>query len=585
MYKILSKRNSSASGLSKKLFWLVLFILQFISPLSASANEHKVELPKNPTAFDSVTIEGMHLFQYQDLAYIFEPYQGKTIEDEATFHAHVVRSVNQHYLTRGFIFSMVSNCEIHEHKLHIEILEGSINEIVIQKEIEYITEVPYIKDYIAKLKSIKPFNTHEAEKYFQLMTRLLGKDLKITPIFLNHDNIDTQDPKTIDLFLSDYKKVRGTFEINNNYKNNITASNSDAQNTDITQSSGYFTMGGLRTRINNPFNTPANINTYLSSSGDKKENILFASYTHQINPQGTQLKLSTGFDQYDFTKRHKRFFTATTGVSHPVLLTNNQQLDIFTNLQFYTLDKKYHQNFNTDDLTSTDPFTLLPALKIALQNRQAIKLNNRSDVWKIAAGTNYQARIWGANSNSILQAHFGKNKLRYPNDSSKNLHDTFSKVTFEAHIEYPLPKDFSISLNVDTQYSNSKNLPIDEYFFAGNAPGGRGFLPSKILGKGGIQGSLMLSHIDRTNHPLLFAFNEYIYVDTAKASKAPQSASGTTISSVGIGVDAYLVDNLIVNLELNKPIKAPKANSYGLDNSSNSKKVKLFAGLKYMFSF
>jgi hemolysin activation/secretion protein len=95
----------------------------------------------------------------------------------------------------------------------------------------------------------------------------------------------------------------------------------------------------------------------------------------------------------------------------------------------------------------------------------------------------------------------------------------------------------------------------------------------------------MLSHIDRTNHPLLFAFNEYIYVDTAKASKAPQSASGTTISSVGIGVDAYLVDNLIVNLELNKPIKAPKANSYGLDNSSNSKKVKLFAGLKYMFSF
>jgi hypothetical protein len=571
-------------------FWVIIFILASLFSLTTNATElspsaSSINPSDHSVSFDTVLIKGMHVYKDTDLAYIFNPYQGTRIQDEAKFHADIVRAVNQHYLNDGYIFSMVSNCEIHDQVLHINILEGSINEVVVQKENENIKDVQYIREYSEYLTSLQPFNMKNAEKYFLLIKRLLGNDITLTPVFLSSENIDESNPKTVDLFISNYKKVKGSFEIDKNYNNYISADNSNTYNTDITHNSGYFSMGGLRTKINNPFNTPSNLNTYLRTSGDKKENIIFTSYTHQINQHGTQLKIAVGYDQFNFTKRQTKFFTASTGVSHPLLLTSKQQLELSASFDFYTLNKQYNRNVKIEDLSSSDVFKFASALEAYVMNILAPRLNNHSNVFKVVVGSDYRANFLGTNNNAILRIHAGRSNLKFPNNNSQNINSNFSKLTLEGKIEYVLPKDFSISLYIDTQYSNSKNLPIDEYFSVGQSPGGRGILPGKIIGKSGIQGALEFSHLDRINHPLLFAINEYIYIDSAKVSKVISPSSSKNVSSVGIGIDAYLVDNLIVNLELNKPIKAPKVNNSKLDSNANNKEVKLFAGLKYMFSF
>lgn len=554
MHSILSKNYSIAYALGE-IFFKVMLLFVWLIPLSVNAQDAQPPVTKSNVRFDKVAIKGVSLFKDEDIIHIIDQFRSKDIEDEAKFQVFVIKSINQYYLDKGYTFSMVSHCEIHENVLHIHVLEGSINEIVVQKEIDYIKNIQYVAEYFEKLKSIKPFNMKEANRYMLLLKRLLGKDLLITPVFLPHDKIDEKTPKTVDLLITNYKKVNGGFEVGNTYNNYISASNSDVQNTDIAQNSGFFSLGNIVTSINNPLMSPGNLKTHFSSSGDKKENILFSQYTHQVNSEGTQLRVGVGLDEFNFTKKHKTFLTAMTGISHPLILNDQHRLELSADLEAYTLNKKF---------------------------REENELSNKTNVAKIVLGTNYELSLGTIQHAYTFQAHGGTSKQKFVADSEKNLNSTFTKFIFAGKIEYPLPNNFSTSVYLDAQYSNSKNLPLDEHFSAGQYPGGRGFLASEIYGKKGIQGTLELSHLDSIDHSFLMGINEYIYVDSAKTSSEPGNVFGTRISSLGIGIDAYLVDHLVLNLELNKPIQYNKSR---LQESNDNKKVKLFATLRYNFSF
>lgn len=575
MYKVSKKRNFSLVFPRGKIILMLLCLLVYVFPSTAAAKETET------TVFDKVLINGMHVFKYEDISYVYQPFQGELIEDKAKFIEDTTKAINQHYIDHGYIFSMVSNCEIVDRQLSISIVEGSINEVKMPTENEKILEIDYVKDYISQLKSIQPFNIKEAEKHFILLKRLLGRDLTITPVFLDQSNMSPDDHKIVDLFIFNYKKVKGSFSVDNSYHSSISADDLDVQDVDIAQNSGYFTMGEWRAKINNPYSVPGNLNFYLSSSGDKKENILFAGYSHQVNSKGTQLKLTAGYDQFNFTNRHKDFFTVAVGASHPFLLTNNHQLDLYTTVQFYAADKNYKQAVNPDDLSSSDVFKAAATLQTMLQNLLAEQLNNKSDVTKIIVGGDYEVKLLKSNNTFVAQAHVGKNNQRFPSNSSSNVHGVFNKFVFESKFEYPLPENFTVTLYMDGQYSNSNTLPVDEYFSGGKSPGGRGFLPTIILGKSGVQASFETSHLNKIDHPLLIGVNEYAYVNFAKVTEVPNGYSGTKILSFGAGIDAYLVDNVVVNLELNKPIQQDIA----VKNNANENQLKLFAGLKYFFSF
>jgi len=541
----------------KKLFFIVC-ILFIIHPqdLKASNNIHHFS---NKT-FNSIRFEGLRVFEYEDLAYIFEPYIDKNIEDINQFRLDIAQSINLHYMARGYSFSMVSSVEIKGNELFIQILEGSINNVVVPLDFEPIKEIKYLEEYFDKLKTIKPYNEKEAEKYILLIKRLLGPSVTIIPVFLGHDQLDKNDPKTVDLFIADYKKVNGSFEINNSYNSYISSATTNVQDS-IAQNSGYFSMGKLVTKINNPFNSPGNLGTFLTTSGDKKENIIFSQYQHQINSEGTFLKLSGGYDQFHFSNRNKEFITIITGLSHPLILTTRDKLNIFTNLELYSLQKKYKDNVERD---------------------------TRSNVGKLVLGTNYELLSFLNSKHEYeVEVHLGKAKLKHLNGNKECNNSTFSKITFTGKAEFPLPQNFKLKLNADAKFSNSKNLPIDEGFNAGKSIGGRGFLPSEVFGKNGFQGSIEISHISVFDHPLLTAIDTYAYYDFAKVTKLINARSGNNLSSVGIGLDAYLVDNLVINLELNKPIvfNRYELNSTKDEVNTRSKRAKLFAGLKYFFSF
>ncbi len=94
--------------------------------------------------------------------------------------------------------------------------------------------------------------------------------------------------------------------------------------------------------------------------------------------------------------------------------------------------------------------------------------------------------------------------------------------------------------------------------------------------------TIQLSHYSSFIHPLFIGLNKYVYYENGIASIRDSQNStklkSAKLSSVGLGGDLYLVDNLVFNVELNHRI--------GDKNYDKElKKLRLFAGLNYFFLF
>ena len=215
-------------------------------------------------------------------------------------HTKIMKLIGDRYHQDGYIISYVHSAMFNKltKSLHVNIIEGRVNDLIIE---ENLLEIKYVKGYVNSILDLKPFNINKAMKYFLLIKELLGERVDFKMKILDHNGGTNGNDitKTADLICNTYYKYEGVFSIHN-YQTPNDHKENYFDNTLMTRSDS-FTMGDLSFRLANPFNTASTSQVLVATSGDNKENKLFLLNKHQINSYGTKLVTSIGYDKLNYT--------------------------------------------------------------------------------------------------------------------------------------------------------------------------------------------------------------------------------------------------------------------------------------------
>ena len=511
----------------------------------------------NKKLIKTFTTKGNTLFQHEILNIVN---QHKDKEFTEKLEEEIIAKINEVYSNHGYILSFVHYITWHNNVITLDILEGSFRNIVISDE--KLLQNKLLKQYIEKLKSSHPFkNTPEMERTFALIKRIPGLNeysqvlhFKAVPA----KDINRQHPQTTDLFIGgDYNEFEGIATINNRFKTNY-----KKQMRENNQRNLEFEGSGINADItldyNNPFNRGDKINFNTSYSGKGDLVSVGGGYTAPINTVGTNINVVTFFS-------HSSTYNGTAGtggalnITHPIFLTRKHSVDASFGIETYHENYKDfgQQNFKTN------------ITKATLGARYMHKINPKT---KYYIGTEVQKSLSSSsNAFSILR-----------NDEIITLKNRqFTKFLFSAGFDFPI-KDFVVSAETQAQLSN-KTTPVAELMQIGQEKGGRGFRSGEIKGNKAILGSTELSYYGKLQHHFFLGYKAYGFIDIGHA-KNDVFKTSATLASTGIGSDVFLRDNIVLTIELTKPLIIDKKyNQRPIDRST--KNLKVFGEIAYFFNF
>jgi hemolysin activation/secretion protein len=171
-----------------------------------------------------------------------------------------------------------------------------------------------------------------------------------------------------------------------------------------------------------------------------------------------------------------------------------------------------------------------------------------------------------------LSFHAGKGKI-------DNSDQSFTKFVFNSSFKYYISPKWVFDFELDGQLAPQR-LPITESFHQRNSYGGRGMLYMNFDAQSAIAAVPQISYLQSVKHPLVFMLRPYAYYEYAIGSSYPQDnkdSANFRNDALGAGIDIFLVDNIVLNLEYNRKV--------GPDEKIIKKKSNVFAGLIYNFSF
>ncbi len=482
-----------------------------------------------------------------------EPFIGQkyTVKTEA----QILKEISEKYNEKGYIFSYVQSVDKKNGVVTINILEGHIRDIIYHED---FAKDPVFRYCIEKLKSLKPFNQKEADVYFGMLRQVAGMSGEIDLIqklLLPLKNIDPANPAVVDLVIeNNFHAISGMLSLNNRYRTDhssqIKSSPFDSQ---LVEYSGSNYAQGL-VIANNHLGFGEEISLNYTTSGDREDQ---TGSVEVAVPMGfTGGRYFTRFMHNDAPVNNEQKMTYfTAGMSYPIYMSYSKAIEANFAIQRYNeVQKQYEDN----DKKRTNVTKLISGL--ALKNKA------------------YNLDLAYHQSVSGVKRHTAKDEF----GKSKN----FSVLKLAGDYTFPLQNDYDFSVSFDSQYSKN-DLLFSEVFSVGVFKGGRGFGSSAIIGDKGFSTALELSkQFLVPEHPFFLSHKEYVYLDNAYVWNNVESkykAKRGNATSVGIGSDITLRDNLVFNLEYSMPIREKLTGS--LVKKSEKAKSKIFAGVDYLFAF
>lgn len=503
----------------------------------------------------SFTIEGNKNLSYQEIEAIVKPYLNKDFTPK--IEEILCEKIHQKYEEKGYIFSFVSDIQNKNGHLDIIILEGYIREIIYDKAFD---QDPIFKFCIEKLKEIKPYNQNQASFYFGLLkssSPLIGKLKLSSHVVYPLSSIDPQNPALVDLIIVNfYYGVSGILSLDNRYKSDyskeIKSSPIDAPLVEYKGSN----FAQIAVNFNNYLKKGEKITLAYITSGDREDQSISARMEYPLNYLGTKFLADISFNDSPVSNEQKISFI-TLGVKHPLYLTYYKNLTASIELQ------KYHEK----------------------QRQYSARSRKRIAINKAIVGLNYVDSKYNYQVNTAFHQSITDNKkvsavTEFGNDKH------FNKITFGSDVTYDISKGYEFIARISAQYSKY-DLLFAEVFNAGVYKGGRGFSSGEIYGDKGA--SLSLEFAKNTvvnNHPLFRTHREYVYFDNSliwNNIEDEYKAKQGQISSVGIGTEITVTDNISFNLEFALPLTEKLKGSRVRKKSKP--KSRIFAGVDYIFAF
>lgn len=505
-----------------------------------------------------ISVVGSNIFhdEIQNLAskYNNEEFT-KKLEEE------LKQDINSLYNNHGYILSYAHDITLKNSTLVVEIYEGSFRNITTNDE--KLVQNKLLNKYIEKLKAPHPFrNTPEMERTFALIKRLPGFNeydyiLEVKP--LNKKEINKHHPQTADLIINvDYHEFEGMASINNRHKTNYKKQMHENNDRNL-----EYNGSGINTDFDIDYNNPLNngdkasFNTSYGGKGDLVS--LSASYMYPLNIIGTNMTVTT-YGSHSSTYNGTTGSGAIVSISHPLYLTKKIAVD--SNFAIETYHENY-RNFGKESINKT-----------------------KTDITKASLGTSFIHKISKETKyyiGSEIQKSI-KSVATPPNeDTTKNRE--FTKFLFSTGLEIPVHV-FKLSVNTQAQISN-KRTPNVELMQIGQEKGGRGFRSGEIKGNKAITNSAELSYNAPLNHHFFLGYRSYGFFDIGYAKNSILETS-STLASAGIGNELFLKDNIIVTVELAKPLIIDRRFNHQYQSRSmnrTSKNLKVFGEVGYFFNF
>ncbi len=417
------------------------------------------------------------------------------------------------YRGDGYILSLVvvPPQEITDGVVELRAIEGFVDQVQVEGEIPGSKE--YLERIGRQISENMPLNTRDLERYLLLIGDLPGIDARgvLAPsetvpgasdltIVVEHDPVDgfgTADNRG-SRFIGPYLFSVGVIENSN---------------------LGFYESFGIQ-----------------ASTAAETEELRFGRVTASVpvGIEGTAFDFSASFSESvpGFTLEpfdlDTSSFTWDVGVSHPVIRTREENLQV--GLTFTWRDTR--TNFN-DNVLSDDE----------IRSLRAFAAYDFVDDWLgvnlIEASVTFGLPLFGSSDQ-------GEADLSRPEASGE-----FAKFNATLTRLQRIIPGLAVLASATGQLSTRALLASEEFGFGG-VNFGRGFDPSEITGEHGVATKLELQYGEALENDILNSYQVYTFFDAGFVwnDDAPTDAAEDNRASAGIGVRANVVDAVSLNLEL-----------------------------------
>lgn len=479
-----------------------------------------------------INFKGNKVFSSEELNSIFSNYLNKTIS--LTLLQSLVDSVTNKYRLSGYILSRayLPPQVIANGVVQIEIVEGYISEVHIEGDAGNARS--FVKNYGDKILLSRPLKQDSLESNLLLANDLPGLTVKgvITP--------STKIKDSADLTLYVTHQTVNAYVAYDNY--------------------GTRYLGPKEISYGVTFNSllfPGDSNAFRFMTTSQHKEVQYAEFVHgqALGSKGLHLDLGTNYTQtqpgYILTGADviSRSASIYSNLIYPLIRLRNQNLNL--------KGQANYQNVSSTILGF--PFYQDRFRTLAIGGDY-----NGSDRWRgydtLALNLMHGFGIWGA------QPHFYQ--------SRPEGQPVFTLSTFSASRLQSLPKNFSIYIGTQGQYSWNTLLATEQFGFGG--PNfGRGYDPYEISGDRGIAGKLELRYQLFPGWRYFDSFQVYAFYDAGMiwnidSFDLPGRQDAT---STGGGTRVHFMNNLDGELFIGKPLTIPVAALRAMHFNGNQARV------------
>jgi hemolysin activation/secretion protein len=468
-----------------------------------------------------IVVEGSTVFTQADFAPLYQPLLGKDVTLAQIYG--VAAAITAKYGKAGYTLSvaLVPAQRISTGVVHIQVVEGYVDQIFIKTEDGTDITQPQLRAYLEKIAAVRPLRQADLERYLLLANDLPGVQARavLAPS-------ETPGASNLTLIVNQKK-----FDGYANFDNRGSQFIGPYQGTFAASANNVL---GLSEQTGFRF-----INTIPGSNLHYWE----VNHQEQIGHEGTRanfiglVSLAQPGSSLAQNGIQSTNYTGSAQIYHPFIRSRAENLSAGGRFDIEQLDStSFGQALTSDRLrvlrgaVNYDfvdaPFSLVAVNLLAVELSQGLGI-------------------------------FGATGANTPNVSRPGMSSNFTKMTFDASRNQALVDKFGIQVAARGQVA-FQTLPASEEFGFGGPQFGRGYDPSEIIGDHGIEGKAELQYTDqdclkgwvRTCQPYAFVDAGSVWNISTTAGQ-PVSQAGV---SVGAGVRGNLNDHLSGYIEIDVPL-------------------------------
>ncbi|PKN23566.1 MAG: ShlB/FhaC/HecB family hemolysin secretion/activation protein [Betaproteobacteria bacterium HGW-Betaproteobacteria-18] len=463
----------------------------------------------------AIEVEGATVYSREQLLPLWQEFLGKEISLLQVYR--IADAITAKYRNAGYILSqaIVPPQKIEGGIVHIKVIEGYVNEVVIEGDVQARSGL--FREWAEKIKASRPLDNAVLERYSLLANDLAG--VKVSTVL----KPSATAPGASDLVLAvTTDKALGA---------NATVDNRGTKTSGPVQYSAGLTANSLlnlfeRTSVN-----------YSTTSDFRALRYFSVNHDEVLTSEGTKLSLTasqslTRPDDYlEVYEIKGDSVSAGFTVGFPLLRSRSQN---FTLAGGFTL-----RNSQTDTLGQ-------------LQSHDRIR--------ELVATMNYDlADTYGGVNMATLGFYQGMNILNATEPGSPNLtrvdgHSDFSKLTAYLSRKQELGHNFSLEVAATGQYAFMSLLSSEEFGYGGSQFG-RAYDSSEITGDSGMAARAELQYTGSPDALQVRYLQPYLFYDYGaiwnRSDTRPDHQDG---ASAGLGLRLAVTDYLSGSVELTKPL-------------------------------